>query len=187
MPRTTSLPSRVTAPNRTPPPWRTSATSRRNTALPSLERSTMLPMSFSFATRPSPRTRYCSGPTLMNWPPTCRLFPSMAPRTSLKPRPYLMSLLGSITTWYCFSWPPHESTSSTPGAVRRMRRTLQSWRVRSSMSLSVPASFSSARSSVYQYTCPRPEELGPSSGSPYPCGMRDFTSSSRSATNRRAK
>ena len=73
-----------------------------------------------------------------------------------------MSWRGSICTWYCFWSPPHETTSSTPGAVRKIIRTVQSCSVRRS----IAESFLSADSTVYQNTWPRPELFGPSTGSP---------------------
>jgi hypothetical protein len=122
----------------------------------------MVPMSAALLTSPRPRTRYCSTPMLRNWPPTCLLLAASRSITSLNDSPYLTSRRGSICTWYCFSWPPQVVTSSTPAAVRRMSRTVQSCSVRRSIALS----FLSASSIVYQNTWPRPELLGPSSGSP---------------------
>ena len=56
--------------------------------------------------------------------------------------------------------------ASTPGAVRRIRRMVQSCSVRRSMSSGAFLSSSSARSTVYQNTWPRPEVFGPISGLP---------------------
>ena len=61
----------------------------------------------------------------------------------------------------------HEMTSSTPGAVLRMSRTVQSCNARSSRFLgSCFWSCSSAYSRVYQKTWPKPDVFGPISGVP---------------------
>ena len=52
--------------------------------------------------------------------------------------PYWRSARGSTCTWYCLTSPPIEMTSATPGTVRRLYLTIQSWSVRSSMWSRVP-------------------------------------------------
>ena len=98
IPRTTSLPSRVTAPKRMPPPCLISAMSLKKTGVPSLTLTTMSPMSVSSATRPKPRTKYCSRPRLTYCPPTCALFTSMTFMTSVNVRSYLIRFTGSTIT-----------------------------------------------------------------------------------------
>ena len=103
MPRTTSSPSRVTAPVRGAPASVIVATSRTKTGVPSSVFSTMLPRSFASWINPRPRTRYCSRPTSTKLPPTCALFACSASITSLKPSLWAISFIGSMRTWNCFS------------------------------------------------------------------------------------
>ena len=166
MPSTTSSPSRVTAPKRGAGACTTVATSRICTGTPSSALSTIAPMSSADCSRPSPRTRNCSRPMSMTLPPTWPLFAGMALITSPKPRPRAYRRCGSMLTWNSRSPPPHEVTSSTPGAVRRTSRTVHSCQVRRSMSETCSLPTPGARSTVYQYTCPRPEVLGPMPGLP---------------------
>ena len=62
----------------------------------------------------------------------------------------MTSSSGRTSTWYCFSKPPNEFTSATPGTERSWGFTTQSWSVRSSVRSPVGAS------TLYWKISPRP-------------------------------
>ena len=84
---------------------------------------------------------------------------------------------------YCFTLPPKELTSTTPGIMLSCRFTVQSSMVRSSCGVYCEVS----AWSVYCNISPSPVLMGPISGVPKPSGMSPLTWLSFSCTSSRGR
>ena len=122
-------------------------------------------MSSRLSKRPRPRITYSEPPISRTRPPTSSFDARTASLTLASGTLYASSFAGSTSIWYCFSKPPNEAISATPGTAVSAGRTVQSWRPRSCARLSDPVV--SAR--MYCITQPTPVASGPSIGIA-PCG-----------------
>ena len=84
----------------------------------------MFSISRMSCTSPSPRTTYCSDSCSMKLPLALALFFSSASKTWARVTPNEVNRSGFTITWYCFTRPPKEFTSVTPGTVRRIGLTI---------------------------------------------------------------
>ena len=66
---------------------------------------------------PRPRTMYSLPANSISRPPTSLLLWRMAATTWSSGRLYAASRLGSTVIWYCFTNPPMDATSATPGTA----------------------------------------------------------------------
>ena len=139
-------------------------------------------MSSRLSNRPRPRTTYSVPPISSTRPPTSWFDACTALTTRDIGMSYARSLAGSTAIWYCFSKPPNEAISATPGTAVSAGRTVQSWRLRSSARLSCPDV--SAR--MYCMTQPTPVASGPSIGMA-PSGSLSRTPFRYSSTRERAQ
>jgi hypothetical protein len=121
MPPTASpRPSRSAMPRRAAGPTVTRPSSATRTGTPlAVAPTTTSSMSAMDLRYPRPRTMCSRSESSTTMAPTSELAFWRAAITRVIGMPYACSRAGSRSTWYCFSNPPSEATSATPGTAVR--------------------------------------------------------------------